>query len=359
MHGGEVCGLKSVEPSGLEATELSRVFAWLDSIGFSQTSRWPLFAARSWSSRQEIQAWKRYRSGLCNLQEVAIPRLYWRGLPPVVKRLFRALTLGEPLSKADLAAELFPLLGSDGQPKWRVIPRFGRYILASPPDLQDEQFVYFGDDTLYLMQRGRELLARSSELRDFRVLDLCCGGGGVGLGLPVFHGSLLGVDINPQAIELARLATEAQGLESYRYHLGTVEEVLESDYDLVIGNPPSLPPEIGARTTVYASGSTARWLEWLVLLENRLSDSGRLLVTVFSVADGPASDALDPLRGELTQRLRRGFRYTVRRQFPMAGGRWLRHVALELLPQEERAGEEFVGPSPSLQLPALAWRRRP
>lgn len=341
----------------LDPKSVGQALSWLDQNGFARTSRWPLFTARCWSPLLEHRAWKRYRQGLCNLEEVAIPRWYWRHLPSRLAQLFRVLTLGQSVPDGGIPPELRELLSATGEPYHKIIPRFGRYVLASRGNEEGDEHVYFGDDTLYLMQRGRELLELVPRAPGSRVLDLCCGGGGVGLALSPFRGTLLGVDINPAAIALASLAASAQGLRNYRYHLGSVEEVMDETYDLVIGNPPTLPPELGGTSTVYATGPTGRWLDWLEKLQARLSPGGRLLVTAFSVADGPGAGATDALRPILAQRLSRAYLYTIRRQYPLTSGRWLRHVALELLPEGEEAGERFVEAAPSFQLPALPWRR--
>ena len=340
-----------------DPVNLKQAFSWLDEVGYSETSCWPLFAARCWSWRQELRAWQRFRDGQCNVEEVAVPRWYWQRQPSDHFSLFQGLSLGRPPKGWPLPQPLREIAGPSGDPNWRVVPRFGRYILASLPHHPGDDYVYFGDDTLYLMQSGRALIERLSPDGQLSVLDLCCGGGGVGLGLPKFEGSLLGVDINPQAIALARSAAEAQGLTNYSYHLGSVEDVLNRKYDLIIGNPPSLPSELGGQSTVYATGSSAQWIAWLEKLLTCLSPTGRALLTVFSLADGPLEASRDPLRSTLSETIRRGYRYLVRRQFPMPQGRWLRHVSLEIKPLSEESQEQFVLSAESFQLPGLAWRR--
>jgi SAM-dependent methyltransferase len=193
-----------------------------------------------------------------------------------------------------------------------------------------------------------------------RVLDLCCGGGGVGLALPPFKGEMVGVDINDTAVGLARLAAGAQGLSSHSYHCGDAGSVLNQSFDLVVGNPPSLPPELGGQATLFATGSSTRLLQLLDQLLGALTPRGRALLTVFSTAAGRGREAPDELRTELATAVapRRRYRYAVRRQFPLAQGRWLRHVALELLPQEAGKGEEFSDlTSGGVQLPGLIRRR--
>lgn len=340
-----------------EPGALAESLRWLDAQGFAATSALPLFAARHWSPGMERRARRRFLEGRDNVEEVAVPRWYWRRLAPTVAELFRALTLAQEESRGN-GAPLAPLLRPDGSTRWRLVNRFARYVLHSRPEETGDALVYFGDDTLFLMQGARRLLAGGNGSR--RVLDLCCGGGAVGLALPVFSGEVLGVDINPAALALARLAAAAQGLAHYQYLEGDAVTALEQRFDLVVGNPPTLPPELGGTATLYATGSAAGFLLLLDQLLSALTPQGQALLTVFSTADGRGAGASDPLRRELAALIGsgRGYSYTVRRQFALGDGRWLRHVALELLPQRETRGERFADPARGgLELPGLGWRR--
>jgi SAM-dependent methyltransferase len=343
-----------------DAQQLREAFLALDGVGFPTTSRLPLFAARHWSLAQERRAYDRFRRRLCNIEEVAVPRWYRAGgFSPELRALFSFLTLGLPADRTELPVSC-ALVDAGGCPRWRVVARFSRYILHSMPGAPEDSVVYFGDDTLFLMQQARRLLGELEGPK--RVLDLCCGGGGVGLALPAFEGELLGVDIHAPAVQLAALAAAAQKLENYGYQCADAASILRQSFDLVVGNPPTLPPELGGRATLYATGSAANLLELIELVVGALMPRGRALLTVFSIAVGRGELAEDPLRRELARMLRgrRGHAYSVRRQYPLGQGRWLRHVALELFaadkPREESFRDLTVG---GMSLAGLSWRRRP
>ena len=287
-----------------------------------------------------------------------MPRWYWKGLPPQTRTLFQSLTLGQGYPPPSTWRALDGLLSDEGNPLWRVACRFGRYVLHSRPETAAEDVVYFGDDTLFLMDGARRLL--SGLPQPVRFLDLCCGGGGVGLALSAFEGEMVGVDINGAALKLAGLAASAQGLENYSYQQGDASSVLDQRFDLVVGNPPTLPPDLGGQPTLYATGSSSQFLVLLGGLLDALSPRGQALLTVFSTAHGQGEAAVDPLRPDLRAALgtRRAYSYTVRRQFPLGENRWLRHVALEIEAEGGRRGETFRDPaSRGVQLPGLAWRR--
>lgn len=342
---------------GLPSIQALRgAFRALDELGYPHTSRLPLFASRCWSITTERQAYHSFRSGLCNTEEVAVPRWYWQRLPHQLKTLFLSLTVGHNgIPNEDALPEA--LLDQHGRLRWRVASRFGRYILHSRPEVQGDEQVYFGDDTLFLMRKARQCLPTKGQAL---VLDLCCGSGGVGLALPSFQGQLIGVDINPHAIELARLTSQSQGLSHHSYHCGEASSVLDQRYDLIVGNPPTLPPELGGNTTLYATGSCDRFLSLLESVTNALTADGQAVLTVFSVAEGQGERAPDSLRRELPSLFsaRRGYRYTVRRQFQLGEERWLRHVALEILPEAATREEQFHDDPKRFRLPLLDWRRR-
>lgn len=347
------------QDGGLPAGALREAFLWLNQAEFARTGRLPLFAARHWSATLERRAYSRFRRGLDNVEEVAVPRWYWRALSPSLGELFKGLTLGQ-VGLPSFPSPLSALDDGNGQSRWRVVTRFGRYVLHSRPESEGDSLVYFGDDTLFLMEGARRLLEQLAP--PARVLDLCCGGGGVGLALPRFEGQMLGVDINPTALELARLSASAQGLENYDYHCGDAGSAFDGRLDLVVGNPPTLPPDLGGQATLYATGSSSQFLDLLQRLLDALSHRGLALLTVFSTAQGRGQTAPDPLRSELRLVLgpRRAYSYTVRRQFPLGQGRWLRHVALEIGAAGSAEGETFRDPaSLGWQLPGLAWRRTP
>lgn len=343
---------------GPTAEALREAFLWLDQASFQSTARIPIFAARHWSPALERRAFSRFRTGQDNIEEVAVPRWYRRALPAELRALHEVLTLGRgalPSPPSPLSA----LVDTQGRARWRLVCRFGRYVLHSPPESGGDAMVYFGDDTLFLMAGARRLLA--SLAPPVKFLDLCCGGGGVGLALPAFQGAMVGVDINPAALELASLAAAAQGLGSYDYLCGEAASALEDGFDLIVGNPPTLPPDLGGRATLYATGSSSQFLDLLQRLLDALSPRGQALLTVFSTATGRGPSASDPLRDQLRALLapRRGYSYTVRRQFPLGQNRWLRHVALEIA-AAGKPEEKFADPaSQGWQLPGLAWRRLP
>ena len=336
--------------------ELRSAFRYLDELDFPRTGRLPLVAARQWKPSWEKEAWRRFKSGLANIHEVAWPRFYLARVEPQVRQLFLALTLGRADDDFARRPELacFYAGGTEsGVPEWTVIHRFGRYILRSHPASSGEDWVYFGDDTLFLMERSRELLKLLSD--SCRALDLCCGGGGVGLGLPDFEGDLLGVDLNSPAIELADATARAQGLANYRYKSCDALEGLAGEFELIFGNPPTLSPSLTGRDVFHATGSDDVLPELLEKVLVSLKPTGRAVFTFFS----ELKDGRD-LQWERLKTLlegRRGCHCYVRREYPLGEGRYLRHSAMELSP----AGENELLFEPlqnrGVQLPAVKSRQ--
>lgn len=336
--------------------ELRKAFRFLDELDFPRTERLPLVAARQWKLSWEKEAWCRFKEGLANLHEVAWPGFYLSREDPMVRRLFLALTLGrtnEDLAQRPELACFYAGGAQSGVPRWTLVHRFGRYVLRSHPALSGEDWVYFGDDTLFLMNRSRELLKLLPG--SGRVLDLCCGGGGVGLGLPGFEGELLGVDLNSVAIELAKRTAGAQDLTNYSYQCCDALEGLEGEFDLIFGNPPTLSPTLTGRDVFHATGSEDVLPDLMERVLVALNPKGRAVFTFFS----ELSDGRDLQWERLKELLkgRRGCHCYVRREYPLGGGRALRHSALELRPEgeDEQLFESLK--SRGIQLPAVKKRQ--
>ncbi len=326
----------------LDPAELRELFAHLDRAGFPATARFPLFTARTWSFQRERRVWQTFRTGRCNVEEAAFPGLFLHRLEPTRRALFRRCCLAEPGTVKLGPPSLESYLG--GRPAWRILHRFGRYHLGSPERRMDQpDFVYFGDDTLALMARGRQVaLEMSREGAPPEVLDLCCGGGGVGRAVADVSRSVLGLDIHPSSIDLARAVTAAQGLDANCcYRVADVFSGPLPPCDLVLGNPPTLPPELATRQALFAVGPSDRYLQLLERLLCSLSSHGRVLLTHFSVASTPRGT--DSIYTALLERLgdSRPIRYRVRRQMPLAAGGWLRHVLLEIGVESGRAQPVF------------------
>jgi SAM-dependent methyltransferase len=314
-----------------------------------------LVAARQWRPTWEKQAFQRFREGLSNIHEVGLPKLYLSLVPSQTRKLFRALTLGWPDPELAGRDELQSLYegGREKRPLWTVVYRFERFILRSHPEGEGDDWVYFGDDTLFLMHRSRELMDRLAG--PISCLDLCCGGGGVGFALPPFEGELLGVDLNKTAVDLAQSVAHAQGLENYEYRCADALDGLSGQFDLIFGNPPTLSPALTGRDVFHATGDADVLPELLEHVLQCLTSQGRALFTFFSQVEGERDQQWERL-GKLLKG-KRGFRCYARREYPLGSGRRLRHSALELKPQGEHDAEFEPMPFRGVQLPGVGWRR--
>lgn len=337
--------------------QLGAIFRYLDQHAFHTTSRLPLVASRQWSPGLEFQAWRRFRQGLSNFQEVAVPKLYWATLNRHQRNLFLALSLGRgPLTPTE--ACLQPLLDDQGLLEWSIVARFGRYVLRTSPERSQEDFVYLGDDTLFLMEEARRLLSllqEQSSQRPLRLLDLCCGGGGVGLALPRFLGQLKGIDLNPRAIRIAHNTARAQGVENYHYECTDMAEGLTGTYDLIFGNPPTLSPSLTGRDVFYATGTEERFYQTLRRVDQALAPDGRAVLTFFSEVRAGLDRSWEVV-GKIF-RERRAVRCLARREYPLAGQSVLRHSVLELGSSDTRSEEYRSLVSRGVRLPGLTWRR--
>jgi methylase of polypeptide subunit release factors len=123
-------------------------------------------------------------------------------------------------------------------------------------------------------------------------LDVGCGSG-VQAFLAARHSRrVVGVDVNPRALELARLNTELNGIDNVEWRLGDLfAPVGEERFDLVVSNPPfivSPGPEL-----LYRDGGTGgdTFSRELVLGAARHLREGGFATLLCSWASTPGADA--------------------------------------------------------------------
>ena len=96
-------------------------------------------------------------------------------------------------------------------------------------------------ETEILVERA---LALIEELEEPRVLDAGTGSGAIALAIADEHpgAHIVALDASAEALELARENAEACGLE-LELRLGDIRDPIESEFDLVVSNPPYVLPE--------------------------------------------------------------------------------------------------------------------
>ena len=342
---------------------LATLLAELKDCNFLESQKQPLFAARYWNLGMEREARKRWSAGLSNTSEVAVPRWYWRGMGSDSLARFLRLTLGTSQQQGPQTSSEACLF-SDSNPtkqNWILIPRFGRFILANHRSVVDKDYVYFGDDTLFLMSQARDslsILEASHSGAEFRCLDLCCGGGGVGMSLPGFSGSVVGVDLNERAILAAQMVSKAQGLQNYQYHCTDAHDLLTAPYDLIVGNPPTLDPMLAGAEVFHATGSIELFESLFKGVLKCLKPEGRSILTVFSQTHFRSGELHDPVFRLIEELVgqSRPFQYRVRRVFPLRDSA-LRHCSVHLYGQSEDKPCGYIPARRAFQLPGLEWRR--
>ena len=107
------------------------------------------------------------------------------------------------------------------------------------------------------------------------------------------------MDINPLAVAVAQVSAAAQDLENYHYTVTDAQQAFHQSYDLVVGNPPTFPPELAVGPKLYATGTQTSFLDLLSSILERLTSHGRACLTLFAVAQGPDKGAIDPMRAAI------------------------------------------------------------
>jgi SAM-dependent methyltransferase len=128
------------------------------------------------------------------------------------------------------------------------------------------------------------------------VLDLGCGAGTLALLLARDAERVLGADINPRAVALARLNATVNGIANVEFRQGDLFAPVHGQrFDLIVSQPPYYPDPEGETSVFLHGGPRGDELAVRVMtgLGSHLSERGRALVFT-SWPDGPP--ALDGMR---------------------------------------------------------------
>jgi SAM-dependent methyltransferase len=155
--------------------------------------------------------------------------------------------LGDELCRALLAAQVLGRTGEGISSRYRLVPLSGLLLLSDPPEAGPEAAVGPGPTTLTLAR----LLPESPG----SVLDLGCGAGTLAL-LAAARGAprVLGVDLSPRAVALARENARLNRLTAEFREGDLLAPVAGERFDLLVGQPPYVVLPDGVEPVTWLHG---------------------------------------------------------------------------------------------------------
>jgi methylase of polypeptide subunit release factors len=186
----------------------------------------------------------------------------------------------------------------------RGTPWQGRLFWHDAPPGFRESWVFLGPDSLRLARRLERSLRGPGHDRPRRALDLGTGAGILAISLAPVSDEVVGVDINPRAIDYARLNAGLNGARNVVFHISDLFDAVAGErFDLIVSNPPFLflPPEWRARCVDGDGGALGMALTLRIVdgLPAHLTADGRAVLQ----ANAPVVDGRDLLVEELRARL--------------------------------------------------------
>lgn len=137
---------------------------------------------------------------------------------------------------------------------------------------------------------------KTNEWQNFNILDLCTGSGCIALALAnaFKQAKVTGIDINPQAIELAQANAKALSLKNVQFLQANLFETLNfnDQFDLIVSNPPyvtadewqALTPEVknweDKNALVAEDFGLIFYPQIAKLAAEKLSSNGQLVVEI-------------------------------------------------------------------------------
>jgi len=249
--------------------------------------------------RTAIPEFYRRLAGLGAPRAAALLRLFVNALP-AEREAWREL-LGADLSDRAATAGLLLPRGTRWASRVRIVPSHGRLFVTDAIEASRSDSIWLGKDSIILIEAMRRRLAGR---RLQSGLEIGSGSGIVSIHLAHFCERVLGIDINPRALDCARLNARANSLERVEFRRSDLYRDVPETFDVIVSNPPHVfiaPAERATR--IYADGGedygTSLQMAILDGLHERLNPDGVALLLLVS----PVVRGLDVLPERVRSRL--------------------------------------------------------
>ena len=179
--------------------------------------------------------------------------------------------------------------------KLRFATLYDAIYLHSAYPTRDQHAVFFGPDTYRYARLLRQHVSSAT-----RLVDVGCGSGAGGLCLKDRVENICLADINPKALEYARINADIAGISArVETTYSDILSAIEGDFDLVISNPPYMVDD-SERTYRHGGDQLGASLSVNIAKQalSRLTSGGKLvLYTASAIVDGVDTffEAVKPL----------------------------------------------------------------
>ena len=158
--------------------------------------------------------------------------------------------LGQKLKNVGVDSFMFTkVISKRGQKRQDILqPVYGEAKLCEELHIEDMKLsfdvlpdAFFQVNTYGAERLYKQVLDYALQEKSEKVLDLFCGTGTIGMFVSKHVGSVVGVELNSDAVKSARMNAEKNGISNIEFIEGDVAKVLEEqklDADLVIVDPP-------------------------------------------------------------------------------------------------------------------------
>lgn len=176
-------------------------------------------------------------------------------------------------------AEVIAAEGANSTSRVRFSTLGNAIFMHSAYPTSSEDCVFFGPDTYRFVQF---ILRNLPSLdRPLRAVDVGCGSGVGGLAIlaALPASTLVLADINPTALEFARVNARIAGFDAVEFAISDVLDDLPGQFDLIVANPPYMQDAL-KRTYRYGGAHFGTDLSVRIVKESleRLTRGGRLLL---------------------------------------------------------------------------------
>lgn len=246
----------SIDVARSRQTELQELKTSLFRLGYSEASIIALLGVHPGQKLTfgQLQVFDRYLLGDEDPLHAAL-RAFFLTLP--VPRAALSEALGP--DSVDLLVQIGVLAarreGDSLRAELTVFPAGDHLIITDRAYETDAGRSNLADRVMFLGADSYSITALARGFAARRVLDLCTGAGATAILAADRCDSVIGVDVNPRAVDLAELNALLNGVDRARFVCGDVYGPVEGQtFDLVTANPPFVPSPRTDAKVIYRDG---------------------------------------------------------------------------------------------------------
>jgi SAM-dependent methyltransferase len=230
------------------------LFNYLHRVNYRYIMKFPLrkYSLKMETAINELAIFSRYVWCRNNIFSISLhPKMYqYFSCDTKIKRLYEIFFLNEPINKKNfiflkidwleqaIAAGIVQKENNDNiRFLYRIVPYRDFLLITSRYDRTNTLFTYLSYDSLFFADFIEDKL-KNIHFEGKTALDIGCGIGILTFAARNFCNNVIGIDLNPNAVQMAQLNAELNQVSGCEFINESFDNFEGGRFDLIISNPP-------------------------------------------------------------------------------------------------------------------------